>query len=32
MKKVMMLILVGLFLAFNALNASANVLVSGGYG
>ena len=31
MKKVMMLILVGLFLGFNALNASADVLVPGGY-
>ena len=31
MKKVMMLILVGLFLGFNALNASTDVLVPGGY-
>jgi hypothetical protein len=31
MKKVMMLILVGLFLGFNAMNASADVLVTGGY-
>ena len=31
MKKVMLLILVGLFLGFNALNASADVLVPGGY-
>ena len=31
MKKVMMLILVGLFLGFNAINASADMLVTGGY-
>ena len=31
MKKVTILILVGLFLGFNALNASADVLVTGGY-
>ena len=31
MKKVTMLILVSLFLGFNALNASADVLVTGGY-
>ena len=31
MKKVMMLFVVCLFLGFNALNASADVLVTGGY-
>jgi len=30
MKKVMMLILVGLFFGFNALNTSADLLVPGG--
>ena len=31
MKKVMMLFVICLFLGFNALNASADVLVTGGY-